>query len=89
MAFKDIKGILQKNYEVQIPNLHIQSANKMKIYIPYPERFFPETIELYKSFAELVDADSADLVVINDFEPIESTKPVACNSTGIDHIKSS
>ena len=59
----------------------------MKIYIPNPEKFFPETIEFYKTFAELTDADQADLVVINDFEPIESTKPVACNSTGLDHIK--
>lgn len=87
MAFKELKGIIQKNYTVEGQDLHLQSANQMKIYIPNPEKFFPETIEFYKSFAELVDADNADLVVINDFEPIESTKPVACNSTGLDHIK--
>lgn len=87
MAFKELKGIIQKNYTVEGQDLHLQPANQMKIYIPNPERFFPETIEFYKSFAELTDADQADLVVINDFELIESTKPVACNSTGLDHIK--
>ena len=86
MAFKDIKGIIQKNYEIEGQDLHLQPANQMKIYIPNPEKFFPETLEFYMSFAEFAGPDEADLVVINDFEPIESTKPVACNSTGLDHI---
>ena len=59
----------------------------MKIHLRNPEGFFPETITYYKTFAELVPEEDSDIIVINDFQPIETKKVVACNSTGLDHIK--
>jgi len=58
-----------------------------KIYIRKPEGFNKETIEYYKTFAEIVPEKECDIVVINDFTPIKTKKIVACNSTGLDHIK--
>lgn len=61
----------------------------MKLYIRDPEKFVPETLEFYKKNFEIVDTiPRADVAVINDFRRIVTRKIVACNSTGVDHIKS-
>jgi phosphoglycerate dehydrogenase-like enzyme len=60
----------------------------MKIYLRNPENFNPETLAFYKKNFEIVDTiPRADIAVINDFRRIVTNKIVACNSTGIDHIK--
>lgn len=60
----------------------------MKVYLRNQENFYEETIKFYKENLELVsEMQLADVIVINDFKPIETTKVVACNSTGIEHIK--
>lgn len=59
----------------------------MKVYLRGQNRFFPETVEFYKSFTEIVPIEDAEIIVINDFDEIETSKIVACNSTGLDHIK--
>lgn len=59
----------------------------MKLYIRDSIEFNPETIEFYKKNFELVEEKKlADVIVINDFRQITSDKPVACNSTGVEHI---
>lgn len=60
----------------------------MKICILNQEKFHLETIDFYKKNFEIVDENEADIIVINNFKPIETGKVVACNSTGIEHIKS-
>lgn len=59
----------------------------MKIYLRNQNNFHEETVKFYKENFELVSEAEADVIVINDFEPIQTTKSVACNSTGIEHIK--
>lgn len=59
----------------------------MKIYLRKKENFNPETLDFYEKNFELTEEKDADVIVINDFEPIETDKIVACNSTGIEHIK--
>lgn len=59
----------------------------MKIYLRNEKHFHPQTIEFYKSFADIVSLEDAEIIIINDFEEIETDKIVACNSTGLDHIK--
>lgn len=59
----------------------------INIYLKNQQNFFQETIDFYKSFANLVSENEADIIVINDFTPIVSNKIIACNSTGIEHIK--
>lgn len=60
----------------------------MKIYLRKKENFHPETVKFYEQHFTLTDEKEADILVINDFSAIEaSDKIVACNSTGIDHIK--
>lgn len=59
----------------------------IKVYLRNKENFFTETIDAYSKFATLTTEEEADILVINNFDPIESNKPVACNSTGIEHIK--
>jgi len=50
--------------------------------------FFPEVVKFYEKHFAIVDEKEADILVINDFNPIEAPdKIVACNSTGLDHIK--
>lgn len=58
-----------------------------KIYLRNKENFCPETISFYQSFSELVQEKEAEIIIINDFEPIETGKIVAANMTGIEHIK--
>lgn len=61
----------------------------MKLYLRNPENFNKETLDFYKDNFELVsEKNAADIIVINDFRRIVSKKPVACNSTATDHIKS-
>jgi len=61
----------------------------MKLYIKYLEKFHSETIDFYRKHFEIVDSKSkADVIVVNDFKKITANKIVACNTTGIDHIKS-
>ncbi len=61
----------------------------MKIYLRQPKNFNSATIDFYKNNFDLVDHDSyADIIVINSFDPIEAPNQIiACNSTGIEHIK--
>ena len=58
-----------------------------KIFLRNPGNFNAETVEYYKTFAEFVPEEEADIIVINDFNPIKTKKIVACNSTGTDHIQ--
>jgi phosphoglycerate dehydrogenase-like enzyme len=59
----------------------------MKIYLKNQENFDKDTIKFYKENFELVsNKTKADVIVINDFKRITTKKPVACNSTGLDHI---
>lgn len=58
----------------------------MKIYLK--GQFWSETIEFYKSFAEIVSEQEADLIVTNSFKSLETNKPVAANMTATEHIKS-
>jgi len=59
----------------------------MKIHLRNQTTFNPTTLKFYKEHFEIVSEKDADLIVINDFEPIETDKIVACNSTGLDHIE--
>jgi len=59
----------------------------MKIYLRNKENFNKETIEFYENNFDIVEEKDADIIMINDFESIETDKIVACNSTGKDHIK--
>mgnify|MGYP001614940613 CR=1 FL=1 len=60
----------------------------MKIHLRNPEGFSPETVEYYKSFAELVPEEQADMIVVNDFQEANYLKKiVARNSTAEDGIK--
>lgn len=60
----------------------------MKLFLRNKENFHPETVQFYEQNFELTNKPvDADVIVINDFEPIATAlTPVACNSTGIDHI---
>jgi len=59
----------------------------MKIHIIHPEKFHKETIDFYKENFIFASKEEADVLVMNSFEPIEATKTVAINTTGIEHIK--
>ena len=60
----------------------------MKIHLRNQNSFSVEAIEFYEKHFAIVDEKEADILVINDFNPIEAPdKIVACNSTGLDHIK--
>ena len=59
----------------------------MKIYLRNQSNFHPETVDFYLNNFELTQPKDADVIVINDFSEIDTSIPVACNSTGIDHIK--
>lgn len=60
----------------------------MKIYLRKKDTFSSQALALYEEFFKVVENPlDADIIVINDFEPIEADKIVACNSTGLDHIK--
>jgi phosphoglycerate dehydrogenase-like enzyme len=59
----------------------------MKFSLRNAEKFNPGTVAFYQEHFELVEEKDADVIVINDFEPITTDKIVACNSTGLDHIK--
>lgn len=61
----------------------------MKIYLRNQNNFHEDIIKFYNDNFELVEEKDAEVIVINDFESIETTKVVACNSTGIEHIKAS
>jgi len=59
-----------------------------KVFIKSKEKFTPEVVQFYSNNFDLVDNEvESDLIVINNFERIETDKIVACNSTGVDHIK--
>lgn len=60
----------------------------MKLFLRHKENFHPETLDFYQKNFELTDVPTeSDIIVINDFEPVKTAlTPVACNSTGIDHI---
>ena len=60
----------------------------MKIHFSNEIYFHPEVIIFYKTFAEIVSFEEADIIVKSDFEPIETDKIVATNTTGIEHITS-
>lgn len=60
----------------------------MKLYLRNQEEFYPDTIEFYEKHFDIVyTKDAADIIVLNNFRGIKTNKIVACNSTGIDHIK--
>ena len=59
----------------------------MKLYLRNPQNFNSEVLRFYKDNFRLGEEKDADIIVINDFEPIETDKIVACNSTGIEQIK--
>lgn len=58
-----------------------------KIYLRNQGNFHPETVCFYQENFELVPEDDAEIVVINDFEPIETEKVVAINATCPDNVK--
>jgi phosphoglycerate dehydrogenase-like enzyme len=60
----------------------------MNIYLRKSENFYEETLDFYKKNFEITNRKEADIIVINDFGRIKTKKIVACNSTGIEHIKS-
>ena len=61
---------------------------KYKIHVRNPKNFNRETIEFYRNNFEIVSEEEADIIVINDFKEANYPKKiVACNSTGIEHIK--
>lgn len=60
----------------------------MKIFIR-SKSLSQKAVDKYKEFADLVDSqEEADLIVCNDFEPIETDKPVAVNVTCADFVSS-
>lgn len=60
----------------------------MKIYLVNQADFSKEVIDFYKENFEIVKTKKdADIIVINSFKRINTKKIVACNSTGIEHIK--
>lgn len=59
----------------------------MKVYIRKPENFNPKTLEFYKKNFKTVEERDAEVVVINDFEPIKTDKVVAVNVTCSDFVK--
>lgn len=59
----------------------------MKIYLRNSWNFSKEAFDFYNANFELVQPKEAEVIVINDFEKIKSDVLVACNSTGIEHIK--
>lgn len=60
----------------------------MKIYLRNQESFSPKAVDEYNKFATIVPEEEADLIVVNDFTPIETKKPVAINATCPDSVKS-
>ena len=59
----------------------------MKLYLR--GEFSKGALDFYHQHFEITEEESkSDYIVINDFETIKTNKPVACNTTGIDHIKS-
>lgn len=60
----------------------------MKIHIINPQTFHPKTLEFYRSFAEEVPFDEAE-VIVTQLDPVETDRKVvvATNCTGLDHIK--
>lgn len=60
----------------------------MKIYLRQPENFHPETLKFYQDNFEIVEkSEDAKVIVINDFQPIETDKIVAVNVTAPDFVK--
>jgi len=60
----------------------------MKVHLRNQGNFDSEVVEYYKKHAQIVSENEADIIVINDFKEANyPDKIVACNSTGLDHIK--
>jgi phosphoglycerate dehydrogenase-like enzyme len=61
----------------------------MKVYLRDLDNFSNEAISFYRKHFEITKEElNSDYIVINNFDTIETDKPVACNTTGIEHIKS-
>lgn len=62
----------------------------MKTYIINPDKLHPETLEFYKSFANLTNyIEDADIIISANFDGVDTDKKVivGTNTTGLDHIK--
>lgn len=60
----------------------------IRLHLSNQTYFHPEVVAFYKTFAEIVSYEEADIIVKSDFEPIETDKTVATNTTGTEHITS-
>lgn len=61
----------------------------MKIYFRNFNSISSKALEIYKSFAAVVDrGQDADVIVLNDFRKFQTDKMVIMNSTAVDHITS-
>ena len=60
----------------------------MKIHIISPQKFNPRTLEFYRTFAEEVSFDEAE-VIVTQLDEVKTDREVivATNCTGLDHIK--
>ena len=59
----------------------------LKIFIRNPQGFNPDVLKFYQDNFEIVSKEEAEVIVVNDFTPLETDKTVAVNVTAPDFVK--